>query len=139
MTFVRTLLLFGVLSAACESKALPPRQHPAVGVIESIDRVAQTLVLVEPVTKARRAFFWSNKTRLRCDGKRSQVGTLHAGMSVRGYHRNWSGRSVLCELRWTQLTAERMQKPHSVQFSEYLSAGPSIAGIREGMASILAY
>lgn len=138
MTLVRTLLLFGMLSAACESKALPPRQHPAVGVIESIDHVAQFIFLVEPVTKARRAFFWTNTTRLRCDGKRSQIGTLQPGMSVKCYYRNWSGRSVLRELRWTKLTAERIRMPHPVQSSEHLSAGSSIAGMRKGLAAVLA-
>jgi len=99
MISLRTLLLIGILSTALESKAVPPRQHSVVGVIEKIDGIAQTLVLVDPVTKERRAFVWDNSTRLRCNSQSSEIGTLQPGMLVRGYYRNWSGRNMLREIR----------------------------------------
>jgi len=101
MQLVRTLLLIGALSTAFESDARPPRQHSVVGVVESIDHVTQTLVLVKPVTKVSRSFVWTDKTRFRCDGERSRIDTLQPGILVKGSYQNSSGRSVLRVLRWS--------------------------------------
>ena len=100
------LLLMGVLTSAFESQALPPRQHAARGVIESIDHAKQTLVLVGPKTNARRIYVWNDSTRFRQDGKKTTHETLQGGMTVRGYYRREVGRFVLRELRWSN-TAPR--------------------------------
>lgn len=101
-----TLLLIGVLTSAFESQALPPRQHAARGVIESIDHANRTLVLVEPKTKTSRIYVWNDSTRFRQDGKKITSETLQPGMTVRGYYRREVGRLVLRELRWSS-TAPR--------------------------------
>ncbi len=100
------LLLMGVLTNAFESQALPPRQHAARGVIESVDIEKRTLVLVEPKTKTSRIFVWSDSTRFRQDGQKTTHEVLQPGMTVRGYYRREVGRLVLRELRWSN-TAPR--------------------------------
>lgn len=94
------LLLVGLLTSGFESHALPPRQHAARGVIESIDRANQTLVLADPKTKTTRVYVWNNSTRFRQDGRKTTAGTLQAGIAVKGYYRKEVGRWVLRELRW---------------------------------------
>jgi hypothetical protein len=100
------LLLVGLLTSGFESHALPPRQHAARGVIESVDLAKRTLVLVEAKTKTSRTFVWNDSTRFRQDGKKVTPGTLQVGITVRGYYRKEVGRFVLRELRWSN-TAPR--------------------------------
>lgn len=95
------LLLVGVLTASFESQALPPRQHAARGVIESVDHAKQSLVLVEPKTKTSRIHVWNDSTRFRQDGKKVSHDRLQPGMAVKGYYRKEAGRLVLRELRWS--------------------------------------
>lgn len=103
------LLLFGVLLSGLQSFALPPRQHAARGVIESIDHAKRTLVLVDPKTKTSRTFVWNDSTRFRQDGQKTTGGTLQAGIEVKGYYRKEVGRFVLRELRWSK-TAPRISE-----------------------------
>ncbi len=95
------LLLIGLLTSGFESQALPPRQHAARGVIESIDHANRTLVLVEPKTKTSRTYVWNDSTRFRQDGKKLTPDTLQVGITVQGYYRKEVGRFVLRELRWS--------------------------------------
>lgn len=95
------LLLMGVLTNAFESQALPPRQHAARGVIESIDYAQHTLVLVEPMTGTSRTFVWNDATRFRQEGKKVTADALQPGAAVKGYYRREVGRLVLRELRWS--------------------------------------
>lgn len=95
------LLLIGFLTTSFESYALPPRQHAARGVIESIDHAKRTLVLVDPKTRTSRVFVWNDSTRFRQDGSRTVAEALQAGMEVKGYYRKEIGRFVLREVRWS--------------------------------------
>ncbi len=104
------LLLVGLLTTSFESYALPPRQHAARGVIESIDHDKRTLVLVDPKTKTSRTFVWNNSTRFRQDGQKTSAETLRVGIEVKGYYRKEVGRFVLRELRWSN-SAPRISKP----------------------------
>jgi len=97
------LLLFGLLTSGFESQALPPRQHAARGVIESIDLARRTLVLIEPKTGASRTFVWSDSTRFRQDGRKVAVDALRPGAAVKGYYRREVGRFVLRELRQSSI------------------------------------
>lgn len=94
------LLLVGLLTTGFDSFALPPRQHSARGVVESIDHAKRTLVLVDPNTKTTRVFVWNESTRFRQGGKKTVPEALQAGTEVRGYYRKEVGRFVLREVRW---------------------------------------
>lgn len=112
-----SLLLMGALTIAFESHALPPRQHAARGVIESVDLEKRTLVLVEPKTKTSRIFVWNDSTRFRQDGQKTTHEVLQPGMTVRGYYRREVGRMVLRELRWSN-TAPRTTETATQRNSE---------------------
>lgn len=100
-TLFAALLLVGLLTSGFRCYALPPRQHAARGVIESIDHAKRTLVLVDPKTRTSRIFVWNDSTRFRQDGKKITPETLQAGIGVKGYYRKEIGRLVLRELRWS--------------------------------------
>lgn len=99
--WLAALILVGLLTSGFKSYALPPRQHAARGVIESVDHANRTLVLADPKTKATRVYVWNNSTRFRQDGRKTTAGTLQSGIAVKGYYRKEVGRWVLRELRWS--------------------------------------
>ncbi|MBI3427910.1 MAG: hypothetical protein HY011_33725 [Acidobacteria bacterium] len=96
------LILFGVTLAAFETQARPPVQHPAQGVVQSIDLTNHTLVLTEPKAATSRIFIWKDSTRFRVGWQKASPDSLHAGQPIKVYYRRESGRLVLREVRWSK-------------------------------------
>lgn len=102
LKFTRFLILFGVTLAAFETQARPPVQHPAQGVVQSIDLTNHTLVLTEPKAATNRVFVWKSYTRFRVGWHKASPETLHAGQVIKLYYRREIGRLVLYEVRWSE-------------------------------------
>ena len=98
----RFLILLCVTLAAFETQARPPVQHPAQGVVQSIELTNHTLVLTEPKAATNRIFIWKDSTRFRVGGQRTSPNSLHAGQPIKVYYRRESGRLVLREVRWSE-------------------------------------
>lgn len=108
LTLIRFLILLGLTLAAFETQARPPVQHPAQGVVQSIDPTNHTLVLTEPKAATSRTFIWKDSTRFRVGGQKASPDSLHAGQPIKVYYRRESGKLVLREVRWSE--ANRNQK-----------------------------
>lgn len=102
LTLTRFLILLGVTLTAFETQARPPVQHPAQGVIQSIDLANHTLALTEPKAATSRSFIWKDSTRFRVSGQKASPDSLHAGQPIKVYYRRESGRLVLREVRWSK-------------------------------------
>ncbi len=100
LTLIRFLILLGLTLAAFETQARPPVQHPAQGVVQSIDPTNHTLVLTEPKAATSRTFIWKDSTRFRVGGQKASPDSLHAGQPIKVYYRRESGKLVLREVRW---------------------------------------
>jgi hypothetical protein len=92
------LLLVGVLTASFESHALPPRQHAARGVIESIDHAKRIVVLIQPKTEQNRVFVWNETTRFRRGWHKASPDMLRPGDEVKLWYRREVGRFVVREV-----------------------------------------
>lgn len=99
------LLLLGALFARFESYALPPIQHPARGVIQSIDRTNRTFVLAE--AKTNRVFVWKSYTRFRRGWHKASPEMLQTGQAVRLWYRREIGQLVPHEIRWSETQTNR--------------------------------
>lgn len=109
LALTRFLILLGVTLATFETQARPPVQHPAQGVIQSIDVTNRTLVLTEPKAATNRIFIWKNSTRFRVGGQKVSPDSLHAGQPIKLYYRRESGRLVLREVRWSESNRSNLQ------------------------------
>lgn len=99
---LRLLVVVGMMLMTYESQARPPMQHPAQGVVQSIDLTNHTLVLIEPKSATNRSFIWKDSTRFRVGGQKTSPDSLHAGQPIKVYYRRESGRLVLREVRWSE-------------------------------------
>ena len=93
------LLLIGTLTSGFESHALPPRQHAARGVIESVDQVKRTFVLLQPKSEQSRVFVWNDSTRFRRGWHKASPDMLRPGDEVKLWYRREIGRLVVREVR----------------------------------------
>lgn len=93
------LLFVGTLLSGFQSYALAPLQHPARGVIQSIDHTNRILVLAE--SKTNRVFVWKNYTRFRRGWHKASPDMLRAGQAIKISYRREIGRFVLYEVRWS--------------------------------------
>lgn len=94
------LLLLGTLSARFECHAHSALQHPAHGVIQSIDSTNRTFVLAE--AKTNRVFVWKSYTRFRSGWHKASPEMLQAGQAVKLSYRREIGRLVAYEIRWSE-------------------------------------
>lgn len=101
---LRSLLAVGFLFTAYQSQAHPPLQHPARGVIQSLDLTNHTLVLAEPKTATNRVFIWKSYTRFRVGWHKASPASLQPGQSIKVSYRREIGRLVLYEVRWSEAT-----------------------------------
>jgi len=98
------LILLGMILVAFEASARPPVQHAAQGVVQSINLTSRTVVLAEPKATNNRIFIWKDSTRFRVGGQKASPDSLHAGQPVKVYYRRESGRLVLREVRWSEVS-----------------------------------
>jgi hypothetical protein len=110
---VGALLLSGAMFVGFESYAHAPLQHPARGVIQSIDHTNQTLVLAE--SKTNRVFVWKGYTRFRHGWHKGSPDMLHAGQQIKISYRREIGRFVLYEVRWSDTAPTNSLKNASPQ------------------------
>lgn len=104
------LLLVGTLLASLQSYARAPLQHPARGVIQSIDYTSRILVLAE--SKTNRVFVWKNYTRFRRGWHKASPDMLRAGQPIKVSYRREIGRFVLYEVRWSDTApTNSLEKP----------------------------
>lgn len=118
------LLLLGALFARFESYALPPIQHPARGVIQSIGSTNRTFVLAE--AKTNRVFIWKSYTRFRHGWHKASPEMLQAGQAVKLWYRREIGRLVAYEIRWSETQTNKTVLPSVRDIS---SGGVSSAAI----------
>ena len=85
----------GMVLAATDAWALPPRQHTARGVIESIDPESRTLTLSLREGEAPVVFVWNGSTRFSHGWSRMCSGALHSGEPVSIYYRRELGQLML--------------------------------------------
>jgi len=95
------------LASAMESRALPPRQHAAFGVITSIDYGAHTFTLLSSKGDKPLVFVWKDSTRFAQGSSRICRGALEPGQSVRVSYRREVGQLVPREVRLRTDTATR--------------------------------
>ncbi|ODU23874.1 MAG: hypothetical protein ABS95_02885 [Verrucomicrobia bacterium SCN 57-15] len=94
------LLLVGALLMRFESYAHAPLQHPARGVIQSIDQTNRTFALVE--AKTNRVFVWKSYTRFRRGWHKASPEMLYPGQTVKLWYRREIGQLVAYEIRWSE-------------------------------------
>ena len=94
-TTLNILLLGGalLLASATESRALPPRQHSASGVIIGVDYDAHTIT-VAPPKGDNFVFVWKDSTRFSQGWRRICLGALEPGQSVKVHYRREIGQLV---------------------------------------------
>lgn len=93
-----TALVAGVLLAATpEAAALPPRQHSASGIVDSINCTNRTIILKSKDTAAPLILFWRESTSFKQTGGCARQGFV-GGQAVRGRYRREAGRNVLREI-----------------------------------------
>lgn len=100
------LLLLGALSARLECYAHSALQHPARGLIQSIDSTNRTFVLAE--AKTNRVFAWKNYTRFRQGWHKASPEMLQSGQAVKLWYRREIGRLVAYEIRWTETQTNKI-------------------------------
>jgi hypothetical protein len=97
------LLFAGSMSVGFQSHAHAPLQHPARGVIQSIDYTNRTLVLTESATATNRIFVWKSYTCFRRGWHKASPDMLRAGEAIKVWYRKEVGQFVLYEVRWTDI------------------------------------
>lgn len=95
-----SLILLGALSARSECYAHSALQHPARGVIQSIDSTNRTFALAE--AKTNRVFVWKSYTRFRRGWHKASPEILQTGQAVKLSYRREIGRLVAYEIRWSE-------------------------------------
>ena len=108
--FVGVFLLVGLLSSVSVSYARPPTQHAGSGVIETVDRAANSFTIISGKDAAKRTFVWNSGTSFRQKSPQSDTGwisrwfslgekttteSVQPGRSVRFYYRKEFGRNVV--------------------------------------------
>ena len=108
-TTLNVLLLGGalLLASAIESRALPPRQHAASGVIASIDYDTHTITLAPSKGDKPLVFVWKNHTRFSQGWSRICLCALEAGQNVKVYYRREVGQLVPREVNLRKETSAR--------------------------------
>ena len=94
------ILLFGcvlLIASANDSRALPPRQHSASGVVESIDCASRTITFTPKDGKAPLKFVWNDSTRFTRKGGCARC-SLQSGQKARVSYRREVGQNVLHEV-----------------------------------------
>jgi hypothetical protein len=135
--FFGALLLLGTISVGIQSHAYAPLQHPARGMIQSIDRTNRTLVLAE--SKTNRIFAWKNYTRFRRGWHKASPDMLHAGETIKVSYRREIGRFVLYEVRWSDTAPTNSLKnpsPQTAQGSRQLLRENHSTGVSTPVAGI---
>lgn len=108
-TKLNILLLGGALlfASATESRALPPRQHGASGVIKTIDYDAHTITLTAEKGETPLVFVWKDHTRFSQGWSRICLGALEPGQPVRISYRREIGQLVPREVNLRKETPTR--------------------------------
>lgn len=119
------ILLIGATFARVESYALPPLQHPARGVIQSIDQTNQTFVLAESKGATNRIFVWESYTRFRHGWHKASSEMLQPGQAIKLSCRREIGQLVAYEIRWSETQTNRNEIPSAQSVRD--SSSPSVS------------
>ncbi len=96
--FLLITVAAGLLLAATPNvKALPPRQHSADGVVESIDCGSRSITLQPKDGGVPLLFVWKDSTRFTRKGGCAKY-TLSSGQTVQVWYRREVGQNVLREI-----------------------------------------
>ena len=90
--------LAGLLAG--RASALPPRQHPLRGAVQTVGNHQLTLRAVRAAEADARPLVFSDQTRFYENGKRTSAAALRAGQRVNLYYRHEPGRAFITEARW---------------------------------------
>lgn len=94
-----------LLAATPGAWALPPRQHPASGVVQAINWADRTITLTTKDGAAPLTFVWNDGTRLSLRGGCIKC-HLGSNQTVRVWYRREAGQNVLREVNTKDATTE---------------------------------